>query len=116
MFAFLSSFRFSGPARLLIAGALVVATSAVAQGWETGSDGLAPIPPLHARVTDLTNTLPPSDQQAIEAKLAAWERDTGIRWWYSSSRRRNPSPSKRIRFASPKRGRSDAKDRTTACC
>jgi len=77
MFAFLSSFRFPGVAHLLIAGVLVIATSAMAQGWETGSDGLAPIPPLHARVTDLTNTLPASDQQALEAKLAAWERDTG---------------------------------------
>src|SRR5436190_12049740 len=77
MFAFLSSFRVSGVARRLIAGALVVATFAAAQGWETGTDGLAPIPPLHARVTDLTNTLSPADQQALEAKLAAWERDTG---------------------------------------
>src|SRR2546423_4418281 len=77
MLAFLPSFRFPGLARLLIACALVVATSAAAQGWETGSDGLAPIPPLHARVTDLTNTLSPSDQQMLEGKLAAWERDTG---------------------------------------
>src|SRR5207247_6970663 len=67
----------SGVARLLMSGALVVATFEAAQGWESGTDGLAPIPPLHARVTDLTNTLSPPDQQAIEAKLAAWERDTG---------------------------------------
>jgi uncharacterized protein len=60
----------------LIAAA-VIATSALAQGWETGSDGLAPIPPLRARVTDLTSTLSASDQQALEQKLAAWERDTG---------------------------------------
>src|SRR5437660_6660178 len=77
MFACLSSSGFPGVARLLIAGALVIAASAAAQGWETGSDGLAPIPPLRGRVTDLTNTLSPSDQQALDAKLAAWERDTG---------------------------------------
>ena len=56
---------------------LLLAAVVLAQGWETGSDGLAPIPPLRARVTDLTSTLSPSDQQALEAKLAAWERDTG---------------------------------------
>src|SRR5436190_4897380 len=77
MFEFVSSFRFASAARLLTTCALVIATSLSAQGWETGSDGLAPIPPLHARVTDLTNTLSASDQQALEAKLAAWERDTG---------------------------------------
>jgi uncharacterized protein len=57
--------------------ALVAAGAALAQSWQTGTDGLAPIPPLHARVTDLTNTLSASEQQALEAKLAAWERDTG---------------------------------------
>ena len=56
---------------------MAIAATASGQGWETGSDGLAPIPPLRARVTDLTNTLSASDQQALEAKLAAWERDTG---------------------------------------
>ena len=65
-------------ARALIGCALVLVPAlALAQGWETGSDGLAPIPPLRARVTDLTSTLSASDQQALEAKLAAWERDTG---------------------------------------
>jgi uncharacterized protein len=49
-----------------------------AQGaaWETGTDGLLPIPPLQARVTDLTHTLAPSEQQALEAKLADWEART----------------------------------------
>ena len=56
---------------------MAIASTASGQGWETGSDGLAPIPPLRTRVTDLTNTLSASDQQALEAKLAAWERDTG---------------------------------------
>jgi uncharacterized protein len=77
MFPFSSTSRFPPVARLLIACALVIAASVGAQGWETGSDGLAPIPPLRARVTDLTNTLSSSDQQALEAKLDAWERDTG---------------------------------------
>jgi uncharacterized protein len=57
--------------------ALIAAGTALAQNWEAGTDGLAPIPPLRARVTDLTNTLSVSEQQALEAKLAAWERDTG---------------------------------------
>src|SRR5438105_4225727 len=66
-----------GIGALLIACALAIAPSALAQAWETGSDGLAPIPPLRARVTDLTHTLSASEQQALEAKLAAWERDSG---------------------------------------
>jgi uncharacterized protein len=58
-------------------GVALVATVSLAQGWETGSDGLAPIPPLRARVTDLTGTLSASDQQALDQKLSAWERDSG---------------------------------------
>jgi len=34
---------------------------------------LLPIPPLTARVTDLTRTLSAAEQQALEAKLADWE-------------------------------------------
>ncbi|HEY4139583.1 MAG TPA: TPM domain-containing protein [Casimicrobiaceae bacterium] len=64
-------------ARVMVACALAVSASASGQGWEAGSDGLAPIPPLRARVTDLTNTLSASDQQALDTKLAAWERDSG---------------------------------------
>jgi uncharacterized protein len=45
-------------------------------GWETGSDGLAPIPKLTARVTDETNTLSAAERQALEAKLADWEQRT----------------------------------------
>ena len=41
-----------------------------AQQWETGTDGLRPIPPLTARVTDLTQTLSAAEKQALEAKLA----------------------------------------------
>ena len=62
---------------LAVLVAFALAAGASAQNWETGSDGLAPIPALHARVTDLTNTLSASEQQALEQKLAAWERDTG---------------------------------------
>jgi uncharacterized protein len=45
-------------------------------GWEPAGDGLAPIPPLAARVTDLTQTLGPGERQALEAKLANWEART----------------------------------------
>jgi uncharacterized protein len=45
-----------------------------AQAWEAGTDGLLPIPPLTARVTDLTQTLAPAETAALEAKLADWER------------------------------------------
>src|SRR5439155_18707185 len=62
---------------IAVAMTLLATSLAIGQGWETGSDGLAPIPPLRARVTDLTHTLSADEQQALEAKLAAWERDTG---------------------------------------
>jgi uncharacterized protein len=61
----------------VLALALLLSAGVTAQGWETGSDGLAPIPPLRSRVTDLTSTLSAAEAQALEAKLAAWERDTG---------------------------------------
>ncbi len=47
-----------------------------AQAWEAGTDGLLPIPPLTAHVTDLTQTLSPSERQGLEAKLADWEART----------------------------------------
>jgi uncharacterized protein len=56
---------------------LVLAPLAIAQNWETGTDGLAPIPALTARVTDLTGTLSLPERQALEAKLAAWEQKSG---------------------------------------
>jgi len=59
-------------AGLLAFGALCVC----AQTWETGTDGLLPIPPLAARVTDLTHTLSTAESTALEAKLAAWETRT----------------------------------------
>jgi len=64
-------------APLLLAGALALAAAGVAgQAWETGTDGLLPIPPLTARVTDLTQTLAPAETAALEAKLADWEART----------------------------------------
>jgi uncharacterized protein len=47
-----------------------------AQPWEAGTDGLLAIPPLTARVTDLTATLAPAEAAALEAKLADWEART----------------------------------------
>ena len=62
---------------LLLAGALwCVASGLLAQTWETGTDGLLPIPPLAARVTDLTHTLAPGEVATLEAKLAEWEART----------------------------------------
>ena len=55
-----------------------VAPAVFAQStWETGTDGLAPIPPLAARVTDRTGTLADADRSALEAKLARFEEQTG---------------------------------------
>jgi len=42
-----------------------------------GAQDLVKVPALTARVTDLTGTLSASDRQALEAKLAAWETQTG---------------------------------------
>jgi uncharacterized protein len=62
---------------LLLAAALVLAAPRLpAQAWEAGTDGLLPIPPLTARVTDLTQTLAPAEVAALEAKLADWEART----------------------------------------
>jgi uncharacterized protein len=46
-------------------------------GWEAGTNGLAPIPQLSARVTDVTGTLNPAERAALEAKLAGFEQRTG---------------------------------------
>ncbi len=54
------------------------AAGAFAQGaWESGTDGLAPIPPLAARVTDRTGTLSEAERTALEDKLARFEQQTG---------------------------------------
>ncbi len=65
----------------VLAAATGVAASSVAfaqaPAWEAGTDGLLPIPPLSAHVTDLTQTLAPAEKQALEAKLVDWEARTG---------------------------------------
>ena len=55
---------------------LLFAAGACAQRWEAGTDGLLPIPPLTAHVTDLTQTLSSGEKQALDAKLADWEART----------------------------------------
>ncbi len=62
---------------LVLAGSLAIASANVAaQAWQTGTDGLLPIPPLATRVTDLTQTLAPADASALETRLADWEART----------------------------------------
>jgi uncharacterized protein len=56
------------PRSLLVAFALVAATAAYAE---------VAVPPLAARVTDLTNTLGPSERAALEQKLEAFEKRKG---------------------------------------
>jgi len=71
---------FQLPAMLLaraFALALLLLGLALPTGPAAAADDLVRIPALTARVTDLTNTLSASDRQALEAKLAAWESQTG---------------------------------------
>ena len=66
--------------RALAAGLLalfVLVGGVSAQAWEAGTDGLVPIPPLSAHVTDITQTLSAAERGALEAKLADWEARTG---------------------------------------
>ncbi len=46
-------------------------------GAQAGGSGLQPVPPLTARVTDLTGTLTAEQQTALEQKLAAFEARKG---------------------------------------
>jgi uncharacterized protein len=55
---------------------VAVAGAACAATWDTGKDGLRPVPPLTGRVVDLTGTLSAGERQALDAKLAAWEART----------------------------------------
>jgi uncharacterized protein len=65
-------------AALALAAALAQGAVAFAQsGWETGTDGLAPIPALSARVTDRTGTLTEAQRGALESKLASYETQSG---------------------------------------
>ena len=50
---------------------------AQAGAWDSTTGGLVAVPPLTARVTDLTRTLRADEQQALETKLANWETSTG---------------------------------------
>ena len=58
---------------MLVASGLAIAQPA----WESTSEGLAPIPALTARVTDVTQTLSATEKAALEAKLADFEQRTG---------------------------------------
>ncbi len=61
----------------LAAALLLVTLATIASAWEAGTDGLMPLPALKARVTDLTSTLGAADLASLDAKLAAWEQQTG---------------------------------------
>ena len=54
---------------------LVAAVSWAAQ-WDATTDSILPVPPLTGRVVDLTQTLGPSERQALESRLADWEERT----------------------------------------
>ena len=58
------------------AASLLLALSFTAQAQAPAS-GLQPVPPLTARVTDLTGTLTAEQQAALEQKLAAFEASKG---------------------------------------
>jgi len=66
---------------MVLARALALALLLLGLALPAGSAGAADdsvkIPALTSRVTDLTNTLSASERQALEAKLAAWETQTG---------------------------------------
>jgi uncharacterized protein len=63
-----SSVRWAAP--------MLLALSLTAQA-QVPSSGLQPVPPLTARVTDLTGTLTADQQAALEQKLAAFEASKG---------------------------------------
>jgi uncharacterized protein len=69
---------FAALQRCLAIVVLAVSGFALAQpAWESTSEGLAPIPTLTARVTDVTQTLSAGEKAALEAKLADFEQRTG---------------------------------------
>jgi uncharacterized protein len=61
---------------LTVLACAALAGIAGAAPWEAPRDDLQPVPPLRARVVDLTGTLSASEAAAIEAKLADWEART----------------------------------------
>ena len=67
------------PARLIALSMLLAIVVALGLGWLTGAhaQSLQPIPPLAARVTDLTGTLSPDQKNTLESQLAAFEQRKG---------------------------------------
>jgi uncharacterized protein len=63
--------------RAALALPLLLLVLALARAQAPAADGLQPIPPLTARVTDLTGTLTAGQQTALEQKLAAFEAAKG---------------------------------------
>lgn len=61
----------------LFALRLVAVAAAAIFAATAGAQSLQPIPPLSARVTDLTGTLPESERAMLESKLAAFEARKG---------------------------------------
>jgi len=57
--------------RWLLAAGLALLT------WGAGAQGVLPVPPLTARVIDTSGTLDATQQQSLEAKLAAFEATKG---------------------------------------
>ena len=56
---------------------LVLLIGLVLSPGPAAAQDLVKVPPLTARVTDLTNTLSAAEREALDAKLAAWEAQTG---------------------------------------
>jgi len=67
------------PDRLVARGiaVLVLLIGLVLSPGPAAAQDLVKVPPLTARVTDLTNTLSAAEREALDAKLAAWETQTG---------------------------------------
>ena len=65
-----------GIATVLLA-LLPLAALAQAGAWDSTTGGLVAVPPLSARVTDLTGTLRADEKQALETKIASWEGSSG---------------------------------------
>ena len=67
------------PDRLVARGiaVLVLLIGLVLSLGPAAAQDLVKIPPLTARVTDLTSTLSAAEREALDAKLAAWEAQTG---------------------------------------
>jgi len=64
-------------AALCVLATLACSVAGAQGAWESTSEGLAPIPPLTARVTDRTGTLTDTERAALEDKLARYESQTG---------------------------------------